>query len=28
MKSVLDKLPAKIIDANMDAIQRAYEEVR
>jgi pyruvate ferredoxin oxidoreductase gamma subunit len=28
MKSVLGKLPQKIIDANMIAIQRAYDEVK
>ncbi len=28
MKSALKKLPQKIIDANMDAIQRAYDEVK
>jgi pyruvate ferredoxin oxidoreductase gamma subunit len=28
MKTVLSKLPQKIIDANMLAIQRAYDEVR
>ena len=27
MKKVLDKLPQKIVDANMVAIQRAYDEV-
>jgi pyruvate ferredoxin oxidoreductase gamma subunit len=27
MKSVLGKLPQKIIDANMIAIERAYNEV-
>ena len=28
MKKVLSKLPAKIVDANMLAIQRAYDEVQ
>ena len=28
MKSVLAKLPQKIVDANMLAIQRAYDEVK
>ncbi len=28
MKRVLDKLPQKVIDANMLAIQRAYDEVK
>jgi pyruvate ferredoxin oxidoreductase gamma subunit len=28
MKRVLGKLPQKIIDANMIAIQRAYDEVK
>ncbi|MEA1917584.1 MAG: 2-oxoacid:acceptor oxidoreductase family protein, partial [Campylobacterota bacterium] len=28
MKSVLGKLPQKIIDANMLAIERAYNEVK
>ena len=28
MKRVLKKLPQKIIDANMLAIQRAYDEVK
>ena len=28
MKKVLDKLPQKIVDANMIAIQRAYDEVK
>jgi pyruvate ferredoxin oxidoreductase gamma subunit len=28
MKRVLGKLPQKIIDANMFAIQRAYDEVK
>lgn len=28
MKRILTKLPPKIIDANMDAIQRAYDEVK
>ena len=27
MKGVLKKLPANVIDANMIAIQRAYDEV-
>ena len=28
MKRILAKLPPKIVDANMDAIQRAYDEVK
>jgi len=28
MKRILKKLPQKIIDANMIAIQRAYDEVK
>jgi pyruvate ferredoxin oxidoreductase gamma subunit len=28
MLSVLSKFPQKIIDANMNAIQRAYDEVK